>query len=213
MGHEAANRLLKLVEEPPDKTVLLFVSENPNHIIKTILSRTMPVHVPPIDAQALETVLQQREGLTEANAAKIARLAGGSYSRALTIMRNSREENEFFEWFTFMMRHAYSAKFLELFEWAEELAKAGREKQKNFLLYAQRLIRESFMLNRNTPDVVYLMGEEEQFAQKFSPFVNARNVEGLFQELNLAQEHIAQNGNAKIVFPDMFLQIGKLLKK
>ena len=212
MGHEAANRLLKLVEEPPDKTVMLFVSENPNHVIKTILSRTMPVRIPPIDTPSLEAALRQRESLPEADAGKIARLAGGSYSRALTVMRNSREENEFFVWFTFMMRHAYSAKFLELFDWAEELAKAGREKQKNFLLYAQRLIRESFMLNRETPDVVYLMGEEEQFAQKFSPFVNARNVDGIFRELNLAQEHIAQNGNAKIVFTDMLLQIGKLLR-
>jgi DNA polymerase-3 subunit delta' len=213
MGHEAANRLLKLVEEPPDKTVLLFVSETPSHIIKTILSRTMPVHIPPIDTLTLETALQQQEGLPKADAAHIARLAGGSYSRALTLMRNSHEENEFFGWFTFMMRNAYTGKFLELFDWAEELAKTGREKQKNFLLYAQRLIRESFMLNRETPNVVYLMGEEEQFAQKFSPFVNERNVEHIFRELNLAQEHIAQNGNAKMVFTDMFLQIGKYLVK
>jgi DNA polymerase-3 subunit delta' len=213
METRAANYLLKLVEEPPDKTVLLFVSENPNHIIKTILSRTMPVHIPPIETQALEAALQQREGLSAADAGKIARLAGGSYSQALTLMRNRNEENRFFEWFAFMMRNAYSANFLELFVWAEDLAKAGREKQKNFLLYAQRLVRESFMLNRQTPDVVYLMGEEEQFAQKFSPYVNERNVEGLFHELNLAQEHIAQNGNAKIVLTDMFLQIGKLLRK
>jgi DNA polymerase-3 subunit delta' len=112
-----------------------------------------------------------------------------------------------------MMRNAYAAKFLELFNWMEELAKAGREKQKNFLLYAQRLIRESFMLNRAAPDVSCLLGDEEQFAQKFSPFVNERNVEDIFRELNLAQEHIAQNGNPKIVFTDMFLQIGKLLRK
>ena len=213
MGHEAANRLLKLVEEPPDKTVLLFVSESPNHIIKTILSRTMPVHIPPIDTPSLEAALQQREGLPKADAVNIARLAGGSYSHALTLIRNSREENEFFEWFTFLMRNAYAAKFLELFDWAEELAKTGREKQKNFLLYAQHLIRESFMLNRETPNVVYLMGEEKQFAQKFSSFVNERNVENIFRELNIAQEHIAQNGNAKMVFTDMFLQIGKLLRE
>lgn len=213
MGHEAANRLLKLVEEPPDKTVLLFVSENPNHIIKTILSRTMPVHILPIDTPSLEAALQQREGLPEADAVKIARLAGGSYSQALTIVRNSGEENEFFAWFTFMMRNAYADKYLDLFEWTEELAKTGREKQKKFLLYAQHLLRESFMLNRSAPNVAYLMGEEEQFAQKFSPFVNERNVEGLFQELNLAHDHIAQNGNAKMVFTGLFLQIGKLLRR
>jgi DNA polymerase-3 subunit delta' len=201
------------VEEPPDKTVLLFVSESPNHLIKTILSRTMPVHIPPIDTQALETALQQRENLPQPDAEKIARLAGGSYSQALTLMRNRHEENQFFEWFAFMMRNAYSAKFIDLFEWAEELSKTGREKQKNFLLYAQRLVRESFMLNRNMPGVAYLMGEEEQFAQRFSPYVNERNVEGLLHELNLALEHITHNGNAKIVLTDMLLQTGKLLRK
>jgi DNA polymerase-3 subunit delta' len=209
----AANTLLKLVEEPPDKTVLLFVSESPNHIIKTILSRTMPVRVPPIEAQALEAVLQQHDGLNANDAGKIARLAGGSYSHVLTLIRNRDEENRLFEWFAFMMRNAYGVNFVALFKWAEELAKAGREKQKNFLLYAQQLVRESFVLNREMPDVAYLMGEEEEFARKFSPYVNERNVEGLSRELNLAQEHIAQNGNAKIVFTDMFLQIGRLLRK
>jgi DNA polymerase-3 subunit delta' len=222
MGHEAANRLLKLVEEPPDKTVLLFVSEAPNHIIKTILSRTMPVHVPPIDTPALEAALQRQDGLLSADAANIARLAGGSYSRALALVRSRHEENEFFGWFTFMMRNAYymgsaahTEKFLELIDWAEELAKAGREKQKNFLLYAQRLIREIFMLKREAPDVVYLMGEEAQFAQNFAFKANVaeHKMESLFRELNLAQEHIAQNGNAKMVFTDLFLQIGRLLKK
>jgi DNA polymerase-3 subunit delta' len=209
----AANTLLKLVEEPPEMTVLLLVSESPNHIIKTILSRTMPVHVPPIAVPALEEALVQRDGMEAEEAAKIARLSGGSYSAARALARNGEAENRFFEWFAFMMRNAYSGNFGELFEWAEEVAKAGRERQKNFLLYAQRMVRESFMLNRDATEVVYLMGEEERFAQNFSPYVHARNVEGLARELNLAQEHIAQNGNARIVLTDMLLRIGKLLRK
>jgi DNA polymerase-3 subunit delta' len=213
MNMQAANRLLKLIEEPPDRTVFLLVSEDPNRIIKTILSRAMPVRIPPIEEADIAAALVQRESLPAAEAAKIARLAGGSYSSALAFMRSAHEENEFFERFMFLMRNAYNNKFLDLFEWGEELAKAGREKQKNFLLYAQRLIRESFILNRGADSIMYLMGNEEEFARKFSPFVNERNVEGLFHELNRAEDHIAHNGNPKMVFTDMFLQIGKLLKK
>ncbi|MDR3235917.1 MAG: DNA polymerase III subunit delta [Prevotellaceae bacterium] len=213
MHPTAANKLLKLVEEPPDKTVFLFVSEDPNRIIKTILSRTMPVHIPPIDKQSLVAVLEQRNNLPATEAAKVAHIAEGSYSQALLLIQSTKEAKEFFEWFAFIMRNAYTANFLELLEWMEELAKAGREKQKNFLLYAQRMLRESFMMNRGTDSIVYLMDEESQFARKFSPFVNERNVEELFREFNLAEGHIAQNGNPKIVFTDMFLKIGKLLRK
>lgn len=213
MGNEAANRLLKLIEEPPAKTIFLLVSEDPNRIIKTILSRAMPVRIPPIEERALAEALIERENMAEADAGKVARLSGGSYSKALEQMRNLNEANEHFEWFAFMMRNVYSGNFLDLLNWVEELAKIGRERQKNFLLYAQQFIRESFMFNKGTERVVYLMGEEEQFARKFSPFINERNVEDIFKQLNLAWDHIGQNGNPKMVFIDMLLQIGKLLKK
>ena len=213
MGAEAANRLLKLVEEPPEKTVFLLVCEDTNRVIKTILSRAMPVRVPPIAADDLRDALMERRQLPEAQAVKIARLSEGSYSRALALLQSDSEKNEYFEWFTFMMRNAYAGNFLDLLDWLGELSKVGRERQKNFLLYAEHLLRESFMFNRGAESAVYLMGEEEQFARKFSPFVNERNIDELFQQLNLALGHIGQNGNPTMIFTDMFLQIGKLLRK
>ena len=213
MGAEASNRLLKLVEEPPAKTVFLLVCKDTTHVIKTILSRTMPVRVPPIAADDICEALMQRQEVPEAQAAKIARLSEGSYSRALELLRSDSEKNDYFEWFAFMMRNAYSGNFLELLDWLDELSKAGRERQKNYLLYAEHMLRESFMFNRGAEKAVYLMGEEEQFARKFSPFVNERNIDELFKQLNLALGHIGQNGNPSMIFTDMFLQIGKLLRK
>ncbi len=213
MGAEGANRLLKLVEEPPDKTVFLLVCEDPNRVIKTILSRAMPVRVPPIAEADICRALEQRAQVAAPLAAKVARLSEGSYSRALELLQSDSEKSEYFEWFTFMMRNAYAGNFLDLLDWLDELSKAGRERQKNFLLYAQQMLRESYMFNRGAEKAVYLMGEEESFAHKFSPFVNERNAEELLRQLNLAFGHIGQNGNPTMVFTDMFLQIGRLLRK
>lgn len=213
MGAEAANRLLKLIEEPPDKTVFLLVCEDTTRVIKTILSRTMPVCVPPIAEADICRILIQQQQLSEAQAAKIARLSAGSYSKALSLLQSESEQSIYFEWFTYIMRMAYAGRFLDLLDWQETLTKAGREKQKNFLLYAEHLLRECYMFNRGADKAVYLMGEEEIFAQKFSPFVNERNVEELFKQLNLALGHIGQNGNPSMIFTDLFLQIGRLLRK
>jgi len=213
MRDEAANRLLKLVEEPPDKTVFLLVCEDTTRVIKTILSRAMPLRVPPIAETEICQALMLRQSLPEHQAAKIARLSAGSYSRALSLLQSESEQNVYFEWFAYIMRMAYAGRFLDLLEWMETITRAGREKQKNFLLYAEHLTRECYMFNRGADKTVYLMGEEEDFARKFSPFVNERNVEELFGQLNLALGHIAQNGNPSVIFTDLFLQISRLLRK
>ncbi|MDR0295008.1 MAG: DNA polymerase III subunit delta [Prevotellaceae bacterium] len=213
MGAEAVNRLLKLIEEPPNKTVFLLVCEDTTRVIKTILSRAMPLRVPPIAEAALCQTLMQLQGLSETQAAKIARLSAGSYSKALELLQNESEQNIYFEWFANIMRMAYAGRFLDLLNWMETITKAGREKQKNFLLYAEHLIRECYMFNRGIDKAVYLMNEEENFARKFSPFVNERNVDELFKQLNLALGHIGQNGNPSMIFTDLFLQVGRLLRK
>jgi len=213
MGDKAANRLLKLIEEPPDKTIFFLVCEDTSHVIKTILSRAMPVRVPPIAETDICQALVQQQNLLEAQAAGIARLSGGSYSKALQLLQNENEQSVYFEWFVYIMRMAYAGRFLDLLDWMETITKAGRERQKQFLLYAERLVRECYMINRGVDKTVYLMGEEESFARKFSPFINERNVEELFKQLNLALGHIGQNGNPSMIFTDLFLQMGRLLRK
>jgi len=212
MNDKAVNRLLKLVEEPPDKTIFLLVCEDTTHVIKTILSRAMPLRIPPIAETDICQALMQRQNLSAAQAAGIARLSAGSYSKALELLQRESEQSVYFEWFAYIMRMAYAGRFIDLLNWMETITKAGREKQKQFLLYAEQLIRECYMINCGANKAVYLMGEEEIFARKFSPFVNERNVEELFKQLNLALGHIGQNGNASMIFTDLFLQIGRLLR-
>jgi DNA polymerase-3 subunit delta' len=213
MNTQAANRLLKLIEEPPDQTIFFLVSEDITRIIATIRSRTQAVRVPPIEEMALVEKLQEQATLPEAHARKLARAAAGSYSKLLRLLKSEQETGEHFGRFATLMRTAYAVDGLALMRWAEEAAQWGREQQKSFLLYAERLLRETFMFNRQAGDAVYLLGEEEAFAKKFSPFINEHNVAGIYHAFNMAIAHLAQNGNAKILFTDLALQIVRLIKK
>ena len=212
MNKEAANRLLKLMEEPPDKTLFFLVSRDIMRIIATIRSRTQPIRLLPIEEDALTQKLQEQFAFPEAHARKLAHAAAGSYSEALRLVQSEKETDEHFERFAVLMRSAYSVDGLTLMTWAEDAAKWGREQQKSFLLYAERLIRESFTFNRQAGDVVYLLGEEETFAKKFAPYVNERNVAGLYNVFNTAIAHLAQNGNAKILFTDLAMQTARLIR-
>ncbi|MDR2802058.1 MAG: DNA polymerase III subunit delta' [Prevotellaceae bacterium] len=213
MNREAANRLLKLIEEPPDKTLFFLVSEDIMRIIATIRSRAQPVRVPPIEEDALSKKLQEQFSLPEAHACKLARAAAGSYSEALRLVQGEKETDEHFERFATLMRTAYAVEGLALMSWAEDAAKWGREQQKSFLMYAERLIRESFMFNRQAGDIVYLLSEEETFAKKFAPFVNERNLADIYHAFNTAIAHLAQNGNPKILFTDLAMQMTRLVRK
>ncbi|MDR2361592.1 MAG: DNA polymerase III subunit delta [Prevotellaceae bacterium] len=212
MNMQASNRLLKLIEEPPTKTLFFLVSEDTTRIIKTIQSRAQPVHVPPIDEEALIKIKMERDGLPEPQARKQARAAAGSYSKLLSVAANDADTTERFASFTSLMRLAYVVDGLALMAWAEELAKTGREHQKSFLTYAEQLLRESFMNNRHAPEVTYLLGDEAAFVQKFSPYVNERNVEAIYNAFNLAMTHLSQNGNAKIIFTDMAMQLAQWVR-
>ncbi|MDR0668276.1 MAG: DNA polymerase III subunit delta [Prevotellaceae bacterium] len=212
MNVQAANRLLKLIEEPPTKTLFLLVSEDTTRIIKTILSRTQLVHVPPIDEAVLVAVKTAQDGLPEAQARKLARAAAGSYSRLLALTAIHDDTQEHFAHFVALMRLAYTVDGIALMAWAEELAQTGREHQKAFLLYAAQMLRESFMNNRRVPEVTHLLHDEEAFAGKFAPFVNERNIEAIYQAFNLAIAHLAQNGNAKIIFTDLAMRLAIQIK-
>ncbi|MDR0729432.1 MAG: DNA polymerase III subunit delta [Prevotellaceae bacterium] len=212
MNMQTSNRLLKLIEEPPTKTLFFLVSEDTTRIIKTIQSRAQPVYVPPIDEEALVKIKMERDGVPETQARKQARAAAGSYSKLLSGTANDADTTEYFASFTSLMRLAYIVDGMALMAWAEELAKTGREYQKSFLTYAEQLLRESFMNNRQVPEVTYLLGDEAAFVQKFSPYVNERNVEAIYNTFNLATMHLAQNGNVKIIFTDMAMQLAQWVR-
>jgi DNA polymerase-3 subunit delta' len=224
MNETCANKLLKLLEEPPEKTVFLMVSNAPDQIITTILSRTQHIHIPRLKEDEIAKALLANEDLeleTEV-AHYAAHIAKGSYLAALGVLMEGDETKQNFERFVMIMRLAWQvgnkkdhASLKTLRKWADDMAAAtiGRERQKNFLVYAQRMTRENFIHNLQQPALNNLTRFEADFSKRFSPFINERNVEDLMAEFALAQRHIEQNVNAKMVFFDLTLKIIMLLKR
>ncbi len=212
--HEVcANKLLKLLEEPPAQTLFLLVSEAPEMLLTTIISRTQRFNVPCIHETEITQALTRRFGLQAADAQNVAHLANGNFVKALETIHLSEENRLFFDLFVSLMRLSYQRKIKEMKQWSEQLAGMGRERQKNFLMYCQRMIRENFVFNLHQPEMNYLTTDEQQFATRFAPFVNERNVMGIMNELTEAQLHIEQNVNARMVFFDFSLKMIVLLKQ
>lgn len=213
MNQTCANKLLKLLEEPPLNTVFLLISETPETILPTILSRTQRIHIPPIEGNSLATALQMKYGVTSGDSTAIAHIANGNLIKALETIHLNADNEMFFKLFVSLMRLSYQRKIKEMKEWSEQIAGMGRERQKSFLAYCQRMIRESFIYNFHCPELNYLNTEENQFSSRFAPFINERNVWGIMEELSEAQVHIEQNVNARMVFFDFSLKMIVLLKQ
>lgn len=213
MNATSANMLLKLVEEPPQKTIFLFVSEVPAQVLLTISSRTQPVKLSRISDEDLKQHLITNENLSADEAYSVTRLSNGSYISALEVMHTSEDGAFNLENFTSIMRLCYMRNIPEISSWAESMAGAGRERLKNFFSYSLRIIRENFIMNLKNEDIVYLTKEEEAFSAKFHPFINGRNILEIASEFNAASADIERNGNAKIVLFDMSLKIVKLIRK
>ena len=211
MNEVSANKLLKLVEEPPEKTIFLLVSENSERIIKTILSRTQLIKVPLIDRKELAAALEAQFGIDAQQAISIARIANGNYALGQQLATEGVQSEAWFEAFQQLMRLSYKKDVLSLLEWAEEMAGLGRERQKSFFEYAQKLTRDSLMVNMGANDVAFPGNNEEAFVKNFSPFIYDSVAAMLYKELNLAFLQISQNGNGKIIFTDLVLKTVKLI--
>ena len=206
MNVTSANKILKLLEEPPQQTVFILVSEEPEKLLETIRSRTQRFDFKRINDEAIEQALISRRGLDQDTAHRIAHLANGSWSAALDSLRAGNETSLFFDLFTLLMRYAYTKKVKELKKWTESVAAFGREKQKRMLIYFNRMVRESFMYNFHNPALNYMTAQEEQFCTRFAPFINERNVMELNELFERALRDISQNANSKMVFFDIALQ-------
>lgn len=224
MNVQCSNKLLKILEEPPAKTVFLMVSNHPDEIITTILSRTQHVNIPRLETGELVTGLLTRTGLeiTQHDALNTARIANGSFLAALNLLKEGDEKKQNFERFVTVMRLAWKVgnqkdhgSLKTLKRWSDEMAASsvGRERQKGFLSYSQHLIRENFIYNLRNEELNYLNTDEMVFSRNFSPYIHEKNVEALVEEFSLAERHIEQNVNAKMVFFDLMLKIILLLKK
>ena len=211
MNVECANKLLKLLEEPPRQTVFIMVCEESDALLDTIKSRTQHIDIKRIDDASLEQALIERRVIDADTAHRIARIAGGNWLRALENLEAGNENRLFLDMFIMLMRLAYQRNIKELKQWSEAVAGYGREKQRRLLRYMMRMVRENFMYNFGQPELCYLTQEEENFSCKFARFINEANVVDINELLQKAHRDIGQNANAKIVFFDLALQMIVLL--
>jgi DNA polymerase-3 subunit delta' len=214
MNTEAANTLLKILEEPWDKTLFVLVSQEPRMLLPTISSRVQEVAVPGIEPEAIAQFLA-KQGADATRAMQEARLSRGDLLDAMRISSDdgAEEKGEDFELFMQLMRLSYNDKHLELVDWAETTGRLGRERQKRFLENSIRLVRSSYMLNAGLEDIAYLWGAELNFCRKFSPFIGNHNVENLVAEMETALEQLRRNGNANIIFTHFALAVSKQIVK
>lgn len=212
MRTEAANTILKILEEPWERTLFIMVTEAPDKLLPTIISRTQEVAVPAIETADMEAWMAGQYGMSGDKLASMARLSVGDVIEARRLASGQSESNEeYFELFTALMRLSYNDRHMELLEWADGAASLGREQQKKFLEYSVRMLRESYMMNAGMTDITYLWGGELDFCKKFSPFIGNHNIEKLVSEMELAIRHIGQNGNPRIIFPHFALSVSKLI--
>ena len=211
MNVECSNKLLKLLEEPPAQTIFLLISEAPNMLLETILSRTQRFNINGIEEGKIAEVLQTQYGIQPNDAINIAHRCEGNFLKALETIHLNEENEFFFESFIALMRLSYQRKVRDMKLWSENISSIGRERQKNFLTHCLRMVRENFMYNFHESSITYLSPEEQNFSTRFSPFINERNVIGIMTELEEAQRHIEQNVNARMVFFDFALKMIVLL--
>jgi DNA polymerase-3 subunit delta' len=214
MHQATANKLLKMIEEPPEKTLFLLVSEEPDKVIPTILSRCQIIKIPAFKTEDIKDYLVNHEGIASDKASDIARVSTGNITRAVELCKNEESSLANLDKFKRLMRFAWKRDILSLISWSEDIAATGREAQKNFISSALRLIRENLMLTlgQKNNNIVYLAGEEAAFSDNFHPFINQKNIFQLTDEFNLGYSHIEANGNARIIFLDLALKVTRLIR-
>ncbi|WP_457615941.1 DNA polymerase III subunit [Lutibacter sp.] len=217
MHLSAANKLLKLIEEPPEKTVFILITENEEHIISTIKSRCQTLHFPVLSDADITKGLVNKEGTDLPIAEKIAHQVEGNFNKALHLLHNNNTDEQFEQWFITWVRAAFKAKgnaavIQLLVEWSETIAKTGRETQKQFLTYCLQFFRQALLVNYNTNSLVFLKTKTPGFKlENFAPFIHSGNILDINNEINEAIYHIERNGNAKIILLDLSIKLTRLL--
>ncbi len=215
MNAPAANKLLKILEEPPDKTLFILVSENEEALLRTIYSRTQLIKINRLADEEIKKALIENKGLSAADASKIAYLADGDYNAALKLTAEDPAENLHLQKFREWMRMVFKADVISVIAWVEEIAnaKVGRENQKGFLLYGLNILRECLAGMYGDKKLLRVDGEELDFVQKLSTRLDGNICKQLSDELNEAIIHIERNGSGKLVFTDLSLKCMKIVRQ
>lgn len=215
---DAANKLLKILEEPEKNTAIILIAENEENIIQTIRSRCQTLYFSALPDAVIADALVDRAKLNANQASIVARQSRGNYNVALQLLQNN-DEYPFEEWFVQWVRAAFRAKgnaaaINDLIKWSETIATLGREPQKRFLNYCIDMFRQALLLNYQSPELVHYEPRIEKFKlENFAAFVNDKNIIQIFEQLSEAIYHIERNGNAKIILTDLSIKLTRLIHK
>ncbi len=212
MQTECANKLLKLIEEPYQDSLLIFVSDSSGEILPTVKSRLQSVKFSRINDRDAADYLEREFNADHATALSVSHISEGNLTAAVKMLSKGKENAYFLEMFILLMRAAYKRQVGVLRKWSIDISGLGRESAIRFLVYCERMMRENFISNLHIPEMVYLTPAESSFSARFSPFINERNVERLLDEFREARTDISANANAKIVFFDLAIHVILLLK-
>ncbi len=212
MNHVTANKLLKLIEEPPKGTFFFMVTEDFEKLLPTITSRMQMVKTKPFKTENITNYLEQKKGLLAEKSLQIARLANGNLNTALQLNQTEIKEETHLKEFQSWMQICYKANLKELAKWTDEIAKNGRENQKEFLQYSLKLIRDCLLVNTLNESLLKTDKEETIFVRNFAPFIHGENSVSIFEKIEKAIKNIERNANPKILFYELSLQMMRLLK-
>lgn len=209
---DTANKLLKLLEEPPEKTLFILIAEDQEELLATIRSRTSLVKVPRLDLEAIQDALVHRLNCSTQHASDAAMIAEGSWIKAKEYVKDADDQKYYFRTFQQWMRLCFKAAVNELIDFSNNIKSIGRERQKDLLEYGLGIIRNAQLFNNNLATLVMLPEEEKKFNAGFAPFVNASNIVQIIELLEEASRQIERNGYAPIIFLDCSFKIAKLLR-
>ncbi|MBI2721883.1 MAG: DNA polymerase III subunit delta' [Bacteroidetes bacterium] len=213
MNAEAANKLLKVLEEPTEQTIFILVSTQPDQLLPTIISRVQQIPFYNCTEKEISDALIVDYKVNAAVASQTAILANGNYGEAISLLTHNDENISFLTNFQSFMRLAFKFDGGKALLWIDENAAGGREKQKQFFQYGLEVFRDCLMYNFGSRDLIRLNGQEKQFLEKFAPFVTQKNYEQLVEEFNNNYYYIERNANPKILFMDLILKTNELINR
>ena len=211
MNLQASNKLLKLIEEPPENTILIFVSDQPNSLIQTIYSRLQHIQVPSLSVDHISQYLRNYFSVDEVEANSIANSSSTNLHRAISLFLSKENTKEYLSLFIKWMRLCYTRNISDTIDWVSDFSKMGRETNKDFLTYSLELFRQC-IVNHYQINLEGLSPEEESFLLKFKPFINHKNIIALNDVINNAYYHLERNANVKILMLDVSLKLYKLVR-
>lgn len=213
MNGSSANKLLKVIEEPPEKTIFLLITENTEAVLQTITSRCQKVLVPRFTNKNIEDYLKAQEQIPASSAQIVAKLSDGNLAQALNQAKRSDAYKDYAVHFSSWMRSCFKADTKEIIHWVEDMSKLEREKLKDFLLFCSSIIRDSFNLNYLVPEVSNETFKEIKFELgKFSPFIHIKNTRPIMLIIDSGIYDIGRNGNPKVILTDISLNLARQLR-